>query len=162
MNRNQLWQTIKEAKTYQFSCLHYSDKKRKSNRRLQSFIVIVAAAGAPCFPISHWIAFGTTIAASLLEFFKSFTPLLCQPAEELCKVDDLATSFGNLSEELSNIWFKNEDDPTNEAILSQYKKATKDNVEKITLMNKLIHSISKKQERLICERVDDYLTSTFY
>ena len=72
MIRQEIWEEMKKAKTYQLSCLYYVDKKRKFNRNYNLCIIGVAALGAPTFFISHWCAFVTTIAASVLEVIKSF------------------------------------------------------------------------------------------
>ena len=47
MVRQEIWEEMKKAKTYQLSCLYYVDKKRKFNRNYNMWIIGVAAIGAP-------------------------------------------------------------------------------------------------------------------
>ena len=104
MIRQEIWEEMKKAKTYQLSCLYYVDKKRKFNRNYNMLIIGVSAIGAPTFFISHWCAFATTIAASVLEVIKSFIPAVCQSEEELSKIDGLSIYFGEILQKIERIW----------------------------------------------------------
>lgn len=92
MIRQEIWEEMKKAKTYQLSCLYYVDKKRKFNRIYNMWIIGLAAIGAPTFFISHWCAFVTTIAASVLEVIKSFIPAVCQSEEDRQRLMDLPST----------------------------------------------------------------------
>ena len=107
MIRQEIWEEMKKAKTYQLICLYYVDKKRKFNRNYNMCIIGVAALGAPTFFISHWCAFVTTIAASVLEVIKSFIPAVCQSEEELSKIDGLAIYFGETLQKVEGLWPSN-------------------------------------------------------
>ena len=104
MIRQEIWEEMKKAKTYQLSCLYYVDKKRKFNRNYNMLIIGVSAIGAPTFFISHWCAFATTIAASDLEVIKSFIPAVCQSEEELSKIDGLSIYFGEILQKIEGVW----------------------------------------------------------
>ncbi len=164
MIRQEIWEEMKKAKTYQLSCLYYVDKERKFNRNYNLLIIGVSIIGAPTFFISHWCAFVTTIAASLLEAIKCFMPAVCQPEDELAKIDELSIYYGEILQKLETLWNTNENSeiPDEASLSKELKKVIKKSPEKETLLNKLIRSLSKKEEELFQKQSDDYLTLKFY
>ena len=164
MIRQEIWEEMKKAKTYQLSCLHYVDKKRKFNRRYNLLIISVSAFGAPTFFISHWCAFATTIAASVLEVIKSFIPAVCQSEEELSKIDGLSIYFGEILQKIEGVWnlYESTKSPDESSFSKELSKVLKKSPEKETLMNKLIHSLSKKEDENIRNQADKYLIQKFY
>lgn len=164
MIRQEIWEEMKKAKTYQLSCLYYVDKKRKFNRNYNMWIIGVAAIGAPPFFISHWCAFATTIATSVLEVIKSFIPAVCQSEEELSKIDGLAIYFGETLQKIEGLWnlHENTESPDESSLSRELSKVLKKSPEKETLMNKLIHSLSKEEDKKIQDQTDDYLIQKFY
>ena len=155
---------MKKAKTYQLSCLYYVDKKRKFNRKYNLGIIGVSAIGAPTFFISHWCAFATTIAASVLEVIKSFIPAVCQSEEELSKIDGLSIYFGETLQKIEGLWniYENTVSPDESLLNKELLKVLKKSPEKETLMNKLIHSLSEKEDEKIRNQADDYLIQKYY
>lgn len=164
MIRQEIWEEMKKAKTYQLSCLYYVDKKRKFNRNYNLWIIGVSAIGAPTFFISHWCAFATTIAASILEVIKSFIPAVCQSEEELSKIDGLSIYFGETLQKIEGLWniLENTLSPDEQSLRKELSKVLKKSPEKETLMNKLIHSLSKKEDENIRNQADEYLIQKFY
>ena len=164
MIRQEIWEEMKKAKTYQLSCLYYVDKKRKFNRNYNLRIIGVSAIGAPTFFISHWCAFATTIAASILEVIKSFIPAVCQSEEELSKIDGLSIYFGETLQKIEGLWniLENTLSPDEQSLRKELSKVLKKSPEKETLMNKLIHSLSKKEDENIRNQADEYLIQKFY
>lgn len=164
MIRQEIWEEMKKAKTYQLSCLYYVDKKRKFNRNYNMWIIGVAAIGAPTFFISHWCAFVTTIAASVLEVIKSFIPAVCQSEEDLSKIDGLAIYFGETLQKIEGLWnlHENTKTPDELSLNKELSKVLKKSPENETLMNKLIHSLSEKEDDKIRKQADDYLIQKFY
>lgn len=164
MIRQEIWEEMKKAKTYQLSCLYYVDKKRKFNRNYNLWIIGVSALGAPTFFISHWCAFATTIAASILEVIKSFIPAVCQSEEELSKIDGLSIYFGETLQKIEGLWniFENTQSPDEQSLRKELSKVLKKSPEKETLMNKLIRSLSKKEDENIRNQADEYLIQKFY
>lgn len=164
MIRQEIWEEMKKAKTYQLSCLYYVDKKRKFNRNYNMCIICVSAIGAPTFFISHWCAFVTTIAASVLEVIKSFIPAVCQSEEELSKIDVLSTYFGETLQKIERLWntHENTESPDEQSLSRELSKVLKKSPEMETLMNKLIHSLSKKEDELIQNQADKYFIQKFY
>ncbi len=164
MIRREIWQEMKKAKTYQLCCLYYVDKKRKFNRKYNKWIIRVAAIGAPTFFISHWCAFATTIAASVLEVIRSFIPAVCQPEEELSKIDGLAIYFGETLQKVEELWnlYENEKNPDESSFSRQLSKVLKKSPEKEISMNKLIHSLSKEEDKMLQDKADDYFKQKFY
>ena len=164
MIRQEIWEEMKKAKTYQLSCLYYVDKKRKFNRNYNLWIIGVSAIGAPTFFISHWCAFATTIVASILEVIKSFIPAGCQSEEELSKIDGLSIYFGETLQKIEGLWniLENTLSPDEQSLRKELSKVLKKSPEKETLMNKLIHSLSKKEDENIRNQADEYLIQKFY
>lgn len=164
MIRQEIWEEMKKAKTYQLSCLYYVDKKRKFNRNYNMLIIGVSAIGAPTFFISHWCAFATTIAASVLEVIKSFIPAVCQSEEELSKIDGLSIYFGEILQKIEGVWnlYESTKSPDESSFSKELSKVLKKSPEKETLMNKLIHSLSKKEDENIRNQADKYLIQKFY
>lgn len=164
MIRQEIWEEMKKAKTYQLSCLYYVDKKRKFNRKYNMWIIGVSAIGAPTFFISHWCAFVTTIAASILEVIKSFIPAVCQSEEELLKIDGLSIYFGETLQKIEGLWniCENTESPDESSLSNDLSKVLKKSPEKETLMNKLIHSLSEKEDEKIRNQADNYLIQKFY
>ncbi len=164
MIRQEIWEEMKKAKTYQLSCLYYVDKKRKFNRNYNLWIIGVSAIGAPTFFISHWCAFATTIVASILEVIKSFIPAVCQSEEELSKIDGLSIYFGETLQKIEGLWniLENTLSPDEQSLRKELSKVLKKSPEKETLMNKLIHSLSKKEDENIRNQADEYLIQKFY
>lgn len=164
MIRQEIWEEMKKAKTYQLECLHYVDKKRKFNRRYNLLIIGVSAIGAPTFFISHWFAFATTISASLLEVIKSFIPAVCQSEEELSKIDGLSVYFAETLQKLEGLWNTHEttEEPNELSLSKALSKILKKFPEHETLMNKLIHSLNNKEDEKIREESDLYLKQKFY
>lgn len=163
--RNDIWEELKDAKTHQLSCLYYVNKKRKFNRCYNFAIIIIAGLGAISFFLNHWCAFVTTLVVTLLEVVKSFVPAVCQSEKELVELDNLAIYYGGTSLKLEELWTKYE--------LGYYKKdkATvskelynllNDKAENDTKMNRLIHSLSEKEDRNIQDQTDEYLKSKYY
>lgn len=165
MIRNQIWEDMKDAKTHQLSCLYYVDKKRKFNRYYSFAIIIIAGLGAFTFFINHWCAFATTLAASLLEMVKSFVPAVCQSEKELAELDGLATYYGDTLRKLEELWAETESGHTTKDEQQASKKLyslQKNAAENVTKMNRLIHSLSKKEDRSIQDQTDNYLKSKYY
>lgn len=164
MIRQEIWEEMKKAKTYQLSCLYYVDKKRKFNRNYNLWIIGVSAIGAPTFFISHWCAFATTIVASILEVIKSFIPAVCQSEEELSKIDGLSIYFGETLQKIEGLWniLENTLSPDEQSLRKELSKVLKKSPEKETLMNKLIHSLSQKEDENIRNQADEYLIQKFY
>jgi hypothetical protein len=164
MIRQEIWEEMKKAKTYQLSCLYYVDKKRKFNRNYNMCIIGVSAIGAPTFFISHWCAFVTTIVASVLEVIKSFIPAVCQSEEELSKIDGLSIYFGETLQKIERLWntHENTESPDEPSLSRELSKVLKKSPEMETLMNKLIHSLSKKEDVRIQNQADEYLIQKFY
>lgn len=164
MIRQEIWEEMKKAKTYQLSCLYYADKKRKFNRIYNISIIVVSAIGAPTFIISHWCAFATTITASVLEFVKCFIPAVCQSEEELSKIDNLSIYFGETLQKIEDLWNRHENTETPDELSLNKKlsKVLKKSPENETLMNKLIHSLSEKEDDKIRKQVDDYFIKKYY
>ncbi len=164
MIRKEIWEELKKAKTYQLSCLYYTDKKRRFNRNYNFLLIGVSAIGAPTFFISPWCAFATTIAASVLEIIKSFIPAVCQSEEELLKIDGLSIYFGETLQKLEGLWnsCENAESPNEMILNKELTKVLKKSPENETLMNKLIHSLSKKDDEKIRKQADEYLIQKFY
>ena len=164
MIRQEIWEEMKKAKTYQLSCLYYVDKKRKINRYYNMCIIGVSAIGAPTFFISHWCTFVTTITAYVLEVIKSFIPAVCQSEEDLSKIDGRAIYFGKTLQKIEGLWsiHENTESPDESSLNKELLKLLKKSPEKQTLMNKLIHSLSKKEDEQIQKQADDYLIQKFY
>ena len=164
MVRNEIWEEMKKAKTYQESCLYYVDKKRNFNRIYNLAIIGVAAIGGPTFFLNHWCAFVSTIAASVLETIKCFIPVVCQSEEELVEIDSLAIYFGNTLQKLEVLWnnFECNKEKVEVATSKELTKILKDSNERITTMNKLIHSLNKSEDKMIQDKADDYLKRKFY
>lgn len=164
MIRQEIWEEMKKAKTYQLSCLYYVDKKRKFNRNYNLCIIGVSTIGAPTFFISHWCAFVTTIAASILEVIKSFIPAVCQSEEELSKIDGLSIYFGESLKKLEELWniYENTGVPDKPSLSRELSKVLKKSPEKETLMNKLIHSLNENEDEKIRNQADEYLIQKFY
>ena len=152
------------AKTYQLSCLHYVDKKRKFNRRYNLFVIIITAISCFSFFLNHWYILSSVVLASLLESAKKFIPALCQPEEELSKLDDIATYFGEKLENLERIWNNHElsDSVKEEFISKELSKIQKGSNAKITEMNKLLRKQSEKEDKAIMDEADEYLKRKFY
>lgn len=164
MIRQEIWEEMKKAKTYQLSCLYYVDKKRKLNRNYNMCIIGVSAIGAPTFFISHWCAFATTIAASVLEVVKCFIPAVCQSEEELLKIDSLSIYFGETLQKIEVLWnsYETSKTPDEQLFSKELLKVLKKSPENETLMNKLIHSLSEKEDDNIRKQADDYFNQKFY
>ncbi len=164
MVRNEIWEELKKAKTYQICCLHYTDKKRNFNRRYNFIIIGVATIGAPTFFLNHWCAFVSTICASILEIVKNFIPTLCQSEEELVKIDNLATYFGDNVQKLELLWntLESTENSNRISISKELSKILKDTNKNIVEMNKLIHSLKKEEDLMIQNEVDEYLKRKFY
>ena len=124
----------------------------------------MSAIGAPTFFISHWCAFATTIVASILEVIKSFIPAVCQSEEELSKIDGLSIYFGETLQKIEGLWniLENTLSPDEQSLRKELSKVLKKSPEKETLMNKLIHSLSKKEDENIRNQADEYLIQKFY
>jgi len=164
MIRQEIWEEMKKTKTYSFSCLYYVDKKRKFNKRYNMIIIGVSAIGALGFSISHWCTFVTTIVTVALEIIKSFIPAVCQSEEELAKIDNLAIYFGETLQKIEELWnsYENTELHNESSFCKKLTKVLKDFPEKETLMNKLIYSLSKKEEKKLQDKTDNYLQKKFY
>lgn len=162
MLRNELWEEIKTAKTNNICCLCYSDKKRKVNRWYQWIMTIIAGAGIPSFFYDERITLGTTIASTILGLINSIIPAMGQSDEDLEKIDDLATYFGNLTDTLCLLWNEIEKVEVDANISSKFQKALKFRSEKTTEMNRLIHRLNKREEQRFMDAADEYLIRRFY
>lgn len=164
MIRQEIWEEMKKAKTYQLSCLYYVDKKRKFNRLYNLCIIGVSAIGAPTFFLSHWCAFITTIAATVLEVIKSFIPAVCQSEEELAKLDIESIYYGNILQKLELLWtnYENSSSPSSPDFSQELHKIIKNLPEHEALMNKMIHTLNKKEEDSIRNQSDEYLIKKYY
>ncbi len=165
INRNEVWEDLKEAKTLQLSCLHYVDKKRKFNRRYNYAIIVIAAMGALTFFINHWSAFVSTLVVTIMEILKSILPAMGQSEKELNEIDDLATFFGEISNKLGELWRNIESNyyyHDEKPLFDELSTIQGMLPEKVTKTNKLIHSLSKKDEKMIQDNVSNYLSRKYY
>lgn len=163
MIRNEIWEDMKAAKTQQNSCLYYVDKKRKFNRGYNFAIILIAGLGAFTFFLNHWCAFATTLAASIMEMVKSFVPAVCQSEKELVELDDLATFYGKTLSKLEEMWSNNESGHAdNDKLQKELSKIKRKVAENVTKTNKLIHSLSEKEDKKIQDSVIEYLTRKYY
>lgn len=164
MIRDEIWEDLKEAKTYQLSCLYYVDKKRKFNRWYNFVIIIIAGIGAITFFLNYWCTFASTIATFLLEIVKSFVPAVCQSEKELVELDNIATYYGESLHKLEALWTEYESGfyEKDQTVLKKLSSIRKNEAEKETRMNRLIHSLSHKEDKKIQDQVDEYLKSKYY
>lgn len=89
---------------------------------------------------------------------------MCQSEEELSKIDGLAIYFGETLQKIEGLWnlHENTESPDESSLSRELSKVLKKSPEKETLMNKLIHSLSREEDKKIQNQADDYLIQKFY
>jgi len=88
---------------------------------------------------------------------------MVQSEKELDEIDDLATFFGENTYKLEELWRNNESGHgDNDQLQNKFSNIQKKVAEKVTKTNKLIHSLSKKEDKMIQDKVSEYLKSKYY
>ena len=121
--------------------------------------------GALTFFINHWSAFISTLVVTIMEILKSILPAMGQSEKELDEIDDLATFFGDNTYKLEELWRNIESGHyyhDENALFDELTIIQQNVPEKITKTNKLIHSLSKKDDKIIQDKVSDYLKRKYY
>lgn len=88
-----------------------------------------------------------------------------QSEKELNEIDDLATFFGEISNKLGELWRNIESNyyyHDEKPLFDELSTIQGMLPEKVTKTNKLIHSLSKKDEKMIQDNVSNYLSRKYY
>lgn len=93
---NDLWGTAHEVKVYALCCSKYANKMRKRKRIIDWAIIIVPAVGAALYPLSSYCTLAAAILTAICGVLEKCLPLTTQSEAELCKLDNLQTSFEKL------------------------------------------------------------------
>ena len=115
--------------------------------------------GALAFFINYWSAFVSTLVVTIMEILKSILPAMGQSEKDLNEIDNLATFYGETTNKLENLWRNLES--------GQYYKDEKPLFEELSIIqgtlpeketkkSNLIHSHSKKDDKMIQDKVDIY------
>lgn len=160
---NRIWEEMKQAKVNALCLQHYTDDARKRMRWANWVIVFISAAGTllyGIFPVGTFIA--TTLVA-LFGFVKNIAPIFTQSDEELYKLDCLMAFYNSFFNDLELLWiqFRNENITDKEAA-TQFHRLKKKETEKLPELNRYVRSLSEKEEKVLQNESDEYLTKIYY
>ena len=99
---NDLWGTAHTVKVYSLCCSKYANKMRKRKRIIDWAVIIIPTLGALLYPINSFCTLGAAILTAICGVLEKALPLTTQSEAELCKLDDLQTTFEKILTELED------------------------------------------------------------
>ena len=148
--RNRIWEELKWAKCNIVCLQRYTDRGRKVLRWIDSLIIAFSTIGALGSLIDVRIAiFGVSIVA-LTSILKTALSGIAQSEQEFSELDRLMDFYSMYMNMIEKLWYDfNKDIMTEDEMIHALFKMKEDECNRFSLLNKLIRSISKKEQMRI-------------
>ena len=166
---NSVWVEMHRIKGYLRQIEIYTDRKRHSNRMLNSIIICssILCAIASFFhdvPYFSWISIVFALVVAVLTCVKELMPHLIQPERELCELDNIHNFYSSFLQDLEYLYVqrfdaKSEiDDKIMNDRLYQLQKSEGDRVAKINL---LCRKFKEEEKRKIIDETELYFRTKY-
>lgn len=161
--RNRIWEELKQAKA-NIDCLQkYTDKRRANNRYYNGFVAITASAGALGYIVDEYIPLITSVAVGFVSIIKSIMPSFLQTEPELSELDNLSDFYVRYMNSLEKIWYDYDHDFTDEKeTMDLFFNLKESECDKQSILNKGVRNISKKLQKEIDEKSEEYINRVYF
>ena len=161
--RNRIWEELKQSKANITCIQRYTDRGRCLLRGIDSVIIVFSVGGALGSLYNINIAiFGVSLVA-LTSIIKTALSSIAQSEQEFSELDRLMDFYSKYMNKLERIWYDFDNDLITESemihLLFDLKETECD---KYSLLNKLIRSISKKEQNKIDEESIEYINRVYF
>lgn len=161
--RNRIWEELKQAKANIICIQKYTDKRRGYNRAYNGFVAITASAGALGTLLNDKVPLFASMLIGFVSIIKSVLPNFVQGESELSSLDVLADFYNKYMNSLENIWYRFDHDIIDEKqAIDEFFKLKQTECDKMSQMNRLVRSISKRFQKKIDEEAATYINSVYY
>lgn len=161
--RNRIWEELKQAKANIICIQKYTDKRRGYNRAYNGFVAITASAGALGTLLNDKVPLFASMLIGFVSIIKSVLPNFVQGESELSSLDVLADFYNKYMNSLENIWYRFDHDIIDEKqAMDEFFKLKQTECDKMSQMNRLVRSISKRFQKKIDEEAATYINSVYY
>ena len=158
-----LWRELKWANSTVKTIQKYTSKRRKWNRRYETFIAFTASAGAFGFIFDHLIPFISTLIIGLVSVAKAIFPSMLQKEEDLSTLDTISDFYLKYQNEIEKLLYNLKIEKIDEEeAAKRYFKLKETETDKQSIMNKHLRKISDNIHKEVQEESDCELKEVYY
>ena len=161
--RNRIWEELKQAKTYIICLQRYTDRGRRWSRLINGAIIAISAIGA-LGSIYHTIfaIVGVSLVA-LTSILKTALSGIMQSEQEFSELDRLIDFYSKYMNKIERLWYDFFIEAIEEKEMIHDLLALKEEeCDRYSLLNKLIRSISKKEQKEIDKISVEYINIVYF
>jgi len=161
--RNRIWEELKQAKANIICLQKYTDRGRRMLRSIDSIIIASSTIGALGSLIDGRVAiFGVSFVA-LTSILKTALSGIYQSEQEFSELDRLMDFYSKYMNKLERLWYDfNENIITENEMIHSLFDMKEEESNRYSLLNKLIRSISEKEQRKIYLESEDYINKVYF
>ncbi len=161
--RNKLWEEIKSADINVRAILWYNNRHRTYNRLYDTFIAVVASAGALLYPIESKLPLISSIVIAMTSLVKAIFPQFIQSEKELTDLDRISDYYESYKNDLESLFYKFDKREIDEKSLAdKLFEEIKNSEGRKTAMNRLIRRLSDSRMHKLQLEEDEYLKEIYY
>jgi len=161
--RNRIWEELKQAKANIICLQRYTDRGRKISRFLDSVIIALSTIGALGSLIDIKIAVYGVSMVALTSILKTALSNMLQSEQEFSELDRLIDYYSKYMNSLERMWYNCDKDLiTEDDMIHQLFDLKAEECNRYSLLNKLIRSIPKKEQKKINEKSDEYINRVYF
>ncbi len=159
--RNKIWEELKQADANVRCICWYTNRQRKWARYYKLFIAVVASVGTFGYVFTEVLPFASSLIIAIVSLIKSIFPQILQPERELCELDDLMEFYNKYFVEMEILFHQIDKGIDEDEILKELHDKKTPECEKQSVLNKLIHNISRKKQKEFIEEADKYVKKVY-
>ena len=162
--RNRIWEELKQAKANIICLQRYTDRGRRFLRIIDSAIIALSTIGAlGSIIIDIKIAvYGVSLVA-LTSILKTALSNMLQSEQEFSELDRLIDYYSKYMNSLERIWYDYDKDLIAEdEMIHRLFDIKAEECNRYSLLNKLIRSIPKKEQKKIDEKSSEYINRVYF
>jgi hypothetical protein len=162
--KDKLWEDLRQAKANIICIQRYTDRGRKYSRAFNASIILIASIGTISgLFVDETIALWASAAVALSSILKTLLPSLIQSEQELSELDRLADYYSKFLNATEKIWYEFfHKFITEEEAMKRFFGLKEDECDKASTLNRLVRSISKKEQEKINERAGEYVNRVYF
>ncbi|MBQ6378002.1 MAG: hypothetical protein IJJ56_04320 [Prevotella sp.] len=169
MITDSIWVEMHRVKGFLMQIELYTDRKRNSNRILNTVIVCssIICAVASFFhnvPYVPWISILSAMLVAVVTCLKELIPHFIQPERELCELDNIHDFYTVLLQELEYLYVQRFDKHSNvddNAMNDRFHELMKTEGNRMTRINILCRKIKDVEKKRIIEETNNYFRTKY-
>jgi hypothetical protein len=161
--RNRIWEELKQAKANIICLQRYTDRGRNVLRWIDSLIIGFSTIGALGSLIDVKFAIGGVSIVAMTSILKTALSGMAQSEQEFSELDRLMDFYSKYMNDIERIWYNfNENIITESKMINTLFDMKAEESDRYSLLNKLIRSISKKEQKKIDKESEEYIDRVYF